>query len=375
MRTLLILVTLLLIVLVFMYLRRRKNRDFSGGFKETDKAGTRIRALKYSLESTWDSRGIMKRFDPILISKTRGSTVDRVSYKTTPKEVFQEKYLFTNTPCLITNMADDWKAMNTWSFDSFKKRFGNCKFSISGIEACRLKYDYYYHYINTPKHRNDDIPLFIFDSTFANEGKKMRELLDEYTIPSWFDEDLFGCLEERERPNFRWLIMSTVGAGTSLHVDPVHTSAWNTLISGKKRWVMFPPETFKSEMDFNSGVRGAEWFMDEYSTYDDLKHVDIIQNRGDTIFLPSGWWHVTVNLEDSIAITQNILTHNNFEKAREDVFRCIPKIYIEWIKRLNKKLKDDKKLTMKLGGRIRDTKTIEDAGYDSDVYESESDLE
>jgi len=358
-----------------MYLRRRKNRDFSGGFKETDKAGTRIRALKYSLESTWDSRGIMKRFDPVLISKTRGSTVDRVSYKTTPKEVFQEKYLFTNTPCLITNMADDWKAMNTWSFDSFKKRFGNCKFSISGIEACRLKYDYYYHYINTPKHRNDDTPLFIFDSTFANEGKKMRELLDEYTIPSWFDEDLFGCLEERERPNFRWLIMSTVGAGTSLHVDPVHTSAWNTLISGKKRWVMFPPETFKSEMDFNSGVRGAEWFMDEYSTYDDLKHVDIIQNRGDTIFLPSGWWHVTVNLEDSIAITQNILTHNNFEKAREDVFRCIPKIYIEWIKRLNKKLKDDKKLTMKLGGRIRDTKTIEDAGYDSDVYESESDLE
>jgi len=64
----------------------------------------------------------------------------------------------------------------------------------------------------------------------------MRELLKEYTIPDWFDEDLFKCLSEEERPNFRWLLMSTRGAGTSLHIDPVSTSAWNTMIQGKKRW-------------------------------------------------------------------------------------------------------------------------------------------
>lgn len=43
----------------------------------------------------------------------------------------------------------------------------------------------------------------------------MRELLDEYEIPEWFRDDLFNCLDEDERPNFRWLLISTRRAGTS----------------------------------------------------------------------------------------------------------------------------------------------------------------
>ena len=35
--------------------------------------------------------------------------------------------------------------------------------------------------------------------------------------------------------------MSGLGTGSSWHVDPLNTSAWNTLVSGTKRWAAYPP--------------------------------------------------------------------------------------------------------------------------------------
>tara|TARA_B110000503_G_scaffold50653_1_gene81954 strand:- start:641 stop:1435 length:795 start_codon:yes stop_codon:yes gene_type:complete len=264
--------------------------------------------------------------------------------------------------------------MKKWTVENFLERFGKCKFNVTGNNN-RLKYEYYHHYINDSRHRQDDEPLFIFDSTFADKGKKMRELLDEYEIPEWFRDDLFNCLDEDERPNFRWLLVSTRRAGTSLHVDPVATCAWNTMIRGKKRWILFPPETFKSEDDFNAEMRGAEWFIKEYPKYKHLPHNDFIQNPGETIFLPSNWWHITVNLEDSIAITQNLLTHNNFQKARAVCYGSLPKVYIKWIRLLNEQMETDPDLLVKIGGKIQDLRTIQALEYSSDAWESESDVE
>lgn len=34
-------------------------------------------------------------------------------------------------------------------------------------------------------------------------------------------------------------------SGTSVHIDPLGTSAWNTVIRGRKLWVVFPPSVEK----------------------------------------------------------------------------------------------------------------------------------
>ncbi|CAK9116599.1 unnamed protein product [Durusdinium trenchii] len=59
----------------------------------------------------------------------------------------------------------------------------------------------------------------------------------------------------------------------------------------------------------------AYWWLDHYPRLaeraQELGMVDIIQRPGDTIFVPSGWWHATLNLPESsedvtVACTRNI---------------------------------------------------------------------
>lgn len=84
-------------------------------------------------------------------------------------------------------------------------------------------------------------------------------------------DDLFSVLGDEQRPDYRWLIAGPARSGSSFHVDPNCTSAWNATVSGKKKWIMFPPgETppgvhpSEDGLDLAAPVSLIEWFLNFY---------------------------------------------------------------------------------------------------------------
>lgn len=57
-----------------------------------------------------------------------------------------------------------------------------------------------------------------------------------------------------------------------------------------------------------------QWWLDIYPHLADQdKPLEFTQLPGETIFVPSGWWHCVLNLETTIAVTQNFVNVSNFE--------------------------------------------------------------
>jgi histone arginine demethylase JMJD6 len=107
-------------------------------------------------------------------------------------------------------------------------------------------------------------------------------------------------------------------------VDPLGTSAWNAVLAGRKRWVLFEPGTsraiakgtnlYDAALDDDEPIN---YFVDILPrirrAYPTARRIECIQEPGETIFVPGGWWHAVINLDDSIGVTQNFVSRANFD--------------------------------------------------------------
>lgn len=173
--------------------------------------------------------------------------IDQIDCARMDKAGFVRMYEQPNKPCIIRDIPrkEGWHAADNWTVDQMNARFKDRLYKVGEDDdgyKLKAKLKYFVQYM---KHNKDDSPLYIFDGNFDGDGVS-RSLLADYKVPSYFTDDLFHLVGERRRPPYRWVLFGPERSGSSVHIDPLATSAWNTVLQGHKRWVLFPPDTPRS---------------------------------------------------------------------------------------------------------------------------------
>ncbi|GAB5031826.1 phosphatidylserine receptor [Nannochloropsis oceanica] len=305
--------------------------------------------------------------------------VDRMHCRDLSPEAFIDQYEKLSKPVIIQGVpeAEGWKATDRWASDgALRRRFRKYSFKCGEDDdgrSIRVRLKHFLKYVGKQK---DDSPLYIFDSTF-DDDKEAKALLDDYAVPSYFPDDFFSLVGEKRRPPYRWFLVGPRRSGTSLHIDPLGTSAWNTVLTGKKRWILFPPSTPRDLAKGKALYRKGEddepinYFADilprlrALPASEELVFYEFIQEEGETVFVPGGWWHAVLNLEDSVAVTQNFASRVNFSAVWRKTRTGRKKMACRWLKRLEEVFPElaatAKKLNEVDGFRMQSKKEREEA--------------
>ena len=315
-----------------------------------------IKERAHSSRKCWHSCGYSKKK---LFRAANVQEISKLDFSTSDAKLFKNNYLKPLIPAIITNAMSDWRANKEWTLERLLFKYSSEKFKVGEDDSGKSVFisfkDFYYYCNDDPNGACiDDSPLYIFDSTVwkrtdFNTSKKVVSTIHrrlsqatvhlsaDYSPISYFDDDLFRLTGHR-RPPYRWIVIGPARSGTNIHMDPLGTSAWNAVISGHKRWCMFPPETPKSVYKaVGRGIEAVDWFQTCYSLLvkDDgyggslaqkWGMIETIQGPGEVIFIPGGWAHIVINIDFCIAVTHNFCASETVDQVYLKTRNSRPKL-------------------------------------------------
>lgn len=273
--------------------------------------------------------------------------MERVQAGEMDLETFTARYTSVHQPCILTQATVDWPC-HDWSLDYIRDTWARRPFQA---EAVRMEGCAYVSYARAAgggaapqEHAGvvpDTAPFYLFDAQLAGGDPNAAR---DWRVPALLEQcplgargthsardkdqrtraDLLSLMGDA-RPDYRWLIAGPARSGSGWHKDPNMTSAWNAVMQGSKYWMMLPPTTTPPGVyvspdasEVTAPATLSEWMMDFYAETrakhgprelgGDGQLREGVCRAGEVMYVPSGWWHLVVNLDECVALTQNFVS-------------------------------------------------------------------
>ncbi|WP_145859207.1 cupin-like domain-containing protein [Pedobacter suwonensis] len=220
------------------------------------------------------------------------------------KSDFELNYLKPRKPLVIKNMAKKWPAYQKWTMEYMKEVVGDKTVPLYdsskadpskpiNASAAEMKFG---DYIDLIKETPTDLRIFLFDPI-----KFAPELLEDYIAP----KDLMGGFLD-SYPN---MFFGGKGSVTFLHYDIDLAHIFHTHFNGRKHVILFdykwkerlyqiPYATYALE-DYD--VENPDF--DKFPALKGVQGIEAFLEHGDTLFMPTGYWHWMKYLDGSFSIS------------------------------------------------------------------------
>lgn len=261
-----------------------------------------------------------KKMSEILHSINRRRPVPTV--RADSVQEFQEQFKLKGLPAVIPGVVADWPAIQRWSPDFFRDRFGDRQVTLDG--QLHILADFLGNCHGTVQNGS---------TTPYLRQTKIRDLFPEElpqlqpTPPHWRSNWLDGShvpsrLRTSTAHNYEILMGDAGTSFPTIHYDTLHLHAFVIQIFGRKKIsLMAPHESSNLYPDPERPNKSTVPIDAAVADYPLLRNVTLYDAElapGDAIFIPWGWWHAVINPELSIAVTLNLADRTNWKEYTTD---------------------------------------------------------
>lgn len=229
---------------------------------------------------------------------------------------FISKFMKPNIPVIIEDFIDaESPALKNWNYDYFKQIAGNNEVDVYGEEIhsldraaskplARMKFSEYLDLISREKTK---YRLFLFNLLTIKPELKKDVVYKDITkgkVLSWLPFMFFGGQ----------------GSNTRNHVDIDMSHVFLTQYQGIKRVWLFPLSQsdliYKLPYNFHSIANLKTSSQEEFPGLKYLDGYEAVLKPGETLYMPSGWWHFIQYETEGYSISVRALPFQLIEKWR-----------------------------------------------------------
>ncbi|KAI0780906.1 Clavaminate synthase-like protein [Trametes elegans] len=263
---------------------------------------------------------------------------------------FLEDYLLPNKPVLIgPPLVSSWPAYKVWSnadgginWSFLTSQYGALEVTVADCSmrdfSDQRRATMLFADVVALWEQGEGQTLYVKDWHLARVLQTRHSSVPApepfYTTPDIFRDDWMNAYySAHTEDDFRFVYVGAAGTFTPLHRDVYTSYSWSTNVCGRKRWWLFPPEQTpfllrkggEEHMETVYDVRDVDRTL--YPHFNRTHPVVVEQAAGETIFVPSGWYHQVENLTACISINHNWCNAVNLPSLYESM--CAKVVEVE----------------------------------------------
>lgn len=234
---------------------------------------------------------------------------------------FINEYASIQKPVIITDIMQDWEALNKWNLDLFKCNYKEVEYYVKNdkneIQGSMTIADYI-DYMNS---KDRDQELYLANWVISYYPELLEDYKEPIYFPNWLNRLPIKLLQKHEYSNPE-VFIGYKNTSVGLHQDPAYFSAWLGLILGRKQIIFFTPD--QADYLYGGKVDIFNPDLETFPLFAKAKSVEVILERGEVIYIPPKWWHYVKNLENSIGIGNLFINEWNSEMIFQYLIETYP---------------------------------------------------